>query len=283
MGQGSPSGRGSYRGIVDFYDAEYAHLSLLREDVSFMLAHFPRRACDVLEIAVGTGRAAVQIAQHGHRVVGIDHDPQMIRAAEEKRSAFGIDPRRLQLHRVDALDLDLGRQFDRVVLLFNTMLNFVELERLDRLLQRVKAHLKPAGRFWVDVFNPDPVRLARRSERGIEPSVFHVPHLDRTVYRDMDIDIDATAQRQRICFNYRWFEAGGRERRARVRFELTFIFPRELRVLLERNGLGIERWWGDYDGSPLDPDSPRIIASVRHRRGDRGGRGRRPSRHGSGG
>lgn len=256
----------SYRGIVDFYDAEYAHNPMLHRDVPFMISHFPARPCDVLEIAVGTARAALQIAQHGHRVVGIDNDPHMIRAAEEKRSASGIDPRRLTLQCIDALELDLGRKFDRVVLLFNTMLNFVELAELDQLLRHVKLHLKPNGRFWVDVFNPDPARLARQRERGIESSVFHVPHLDRTVYRDMDIDIDATAQRQRVCFNYRWFEQSGRERRARVRFELTFIFPRELQMLMERNGLEIEQWWGDHDGSPLGPQSPRIIASVRHRR-----------------
>ena len=43
-------------------------------------------------------------------------------------------------------------------------------------------------------------------------------------------------------------------------FNATFLFPRELQLLLERNGLRIERMFGNYDGSPLGDDSPRMIA-----------------------
>jgi len=39
------------------------------------------------------------------------------------------------------------------------------------------------------------------------------------------------------------------------------MFPRELQLLLERNGLRIEHLYGNYDGSAITPDSPRIIAS----------------------
>jgi hypothetical protein len=40
---------------------------------------------------------------------------------------------------------------------------------------------------------------------------------------------------------------------------MTFIFPRELQLLLERNGLKIEHFYGNYDGSKLNADSPRMI------------------------
>lgn len=40
----------------------------------------------------------------------------------------------------------------------------------------------------------------------------------------------------------------------------SVLFPRELRILLERNGLAIEHLWGNYDGSPLGANSPRMIA-----------------------
>ena len=41
---------------------------------------------------------------------------------------------------------------------------------------------------------------------------------------------------------------------------MTYVFPRELQLLLERNGLQIERLFGNYDGSPVGIDSPRMIA-----------------------
>ena len=41
---------------------------------------------------------------------------------------------------------------------------------------------------------------------------------------------------------------------------MTWLFPREFQLLVERHGLRVERLFGNYDGSPLDDDSPRMIA-----------------------
>jgi len=41
---------------------------------------------------------------------------------------------------------------------------------------------------------------------------------------------------------------------------MTCIFPRELQLLLERNGLQIEQLWGNYDGGAFNRNSPRMIA-----------------------
>jgi hypothetical protein len=41
---------------------------------------------------------------------------------------------------------------------------------------------------------------------------------------------------------------------------VTHVFPREVQLLVERHGLRLERAFGNYDGSPVRPDSPRIIA-----------------------
>jgi SAM-dependent methyltransferase len=255
--------RAGYRAIVEYYDAEYAHLEMLQLDVPFMLQTFPKRPCDALEIAVGSGRAAIPVAQAGHRVVGIDHDPRIVQLARRKRDAVGLGERELSLQVADARSFSLGRTFDRVFLLFNTLLNFTTLEDLDAVLQRVREHLAPRGRFYLDVFNPDLSLLARGKQTCLEGLMFHVPELDRTVHRELDLDVDATRQVQKMVFRYRWFDRLGVEHTQRIRFELTFLFPRELQVLLERNGLRIERWWGDYDGSDLGDESPRILADCR--------------------
>ena len=44
---------------------------------------------------------------------------------------------------------------------------------------------------------------------------------------------------------------------------MTWLFPRELQLLLGRNGLKIEAMYGNYDGGKLTNDSPRIIACCR--------------------
>ncbi len=252
-----------YRAIAEYYDAENERLAWLQHDVPFFIRQLPKRSQDVLELATGTARAAIPIAQAGHRVVGVDYAPQMLALARRKRDAMGLSERELSLVRGDVLKLDLRRKFDWVAVFFNTFLSFATLAQQDACLQVLRKHLRPRGRFWLDIFQPNLALLASDESKGIEPGVFYVPSLARTVYMDVDVRRNPSRQQQRITFNYRWFDERGVERFERTVFDLTFIFPRELQILLERNGLVIEKLYGDHDGSPLTADSPRIIARCR--------------------
>src|SRR4051812_35674980 len=151
----------SYHAIAEYYDPEYAQQKMLQEDVPFFLSHLAKRPQDVLELAVGTARAAVPIAQAGHRVVGVDYAEDMLVVARRKRDSVGLTDKQLKLLRGDVLKLKLNKKFHWICLLFNTFCGFPTLEQQDKLLQRVRAHLKPRGRFWIDIFNPDHALLAR--------------------------------------------------------------------------------------------------------------------------
>lgn len=251
-----------YRHVAEYYDAEYAHQKMLEQDVPFFLGQLPKRRQTVLELAAGTGRAAIPIAQAGHQVAGVDYDRDMLAVARRKRDGVGLGDHELELIERDVLKLDLRRRFDWVCIFFNTFLAFPTLEAQDRLLQAARRHIKPRGRFWLDIFNPDLSLIPNPRLREVDPHAFFVPRFGRTVssvksLRRMD------SQVSRLTFHYRWFDEFGRERRQRTELDLTWIFPRELRILLERNGLRIERQWGNYDGSRVTMSSPRIIVQCR--------------------
>jgi ubiquinone/menaquinone biosynthesis C-methylase UbiE len=253
----------SYRAIAEYYDAEDEQLDILAHDVPFFLNHLPRRRrLSVLELAVGTARAAIPIAQAGHRVVGVDYAADMLAIARRKRDGVGIKESQLQLIHADVMDLKLGKKFDWVCIFFNTFLNFTTLEQQDRILQTVRRHLKSTGRFWLDIFQPNLELLAKPHSKHVSPLVFYVPSLERTVFREAEVKRDQTRQVQQITFHYRWFNAMGVEQHQEIQFELTSVFPRELRLLLERNGLRLREIYGDYDGSELTMDSPRMIATA---------------------
>ena len=252
-----------YRAIADYYDAENERLTWLQRDVPFFLRKLPRAPQDVLELATGTARAAIPIAQAGHRVVGVDYAQEMLDIGRRKRDAVGLGERELSLVHGDVMELDLARKFDWVAIFFNTFLGFTTLQQQDAVLQVVRKHLKSRGRFWLDIFQPNLALMAADESRGIDPAVFYVPHLNRTVFMSVDVKRDPSRQLQQVTFNYRWFDERGRERKQKTRFDLTFIFPRELQILLERNGFRIDEIFGDHDGKPLNADSPRIIARCR--------------------
>src|SRR5438309_453972 len=95
-----------YRAIAEYYDFENERLAWLGRDVPFFLRQLPRRRrLDVLELAAGTGRAAIPIAQAGHRVVGVDYAKDMLDIAKRKRDAVGLRDRELTLVHADILKL----------------------------------------------------------------------------------------------------------------------------------------------------------------------------------
>ena len=112
-----------------------AHLAMLQQDVPFFLRQLPRKKQQILELAVGSGRAAIPMAQAGHRVVGIDYDPNMLEIARQKRDSVGLSDRDLQLLHHSALKLKLPDRFDWICIFFNTFLGFTELEEQDQLLK----------------------------------------------------------------------------------------------------------------------------------------------------
>ena len=250
----------SYRAIPHYYDPENAHLAILQQDVPLFLRQLPRKKQQILEIAVGTGRAAIPLAQAGHRVVGIDYDPKVLEIARHKRDSVGLSDRNLSLHHLNALKLNLSEKFDWICIFFNTFLGFTELEEQDQLLKVVRRHLKPRGKFWLDIFYPYFDILAHKHQTGIDPITFYVPEFDRAVMRTVEIRRDEKPQVQHITSHYRWFDSRGRLHRERNDFDLTYMLPRELKLLLERNGLRIEKFWGNYDQSPVTGNSPRMIA-----------------------
>ena len=253
----------AYRAIAEYYDPENAQRLMLEQDVPFFLGQLPKKRQSILELAAGTGRAAIPVAQAGHTVVATDYAPEMLEIARRKRDAVGLTDRELSIGHGDALRMDLGRTFDWVCIFFNTFLAFTTLEQQDRVLQTCLKHLKPNGRLWIDIFQPDLSLLSRPRSTGLDPLIFQVHELGRTVMKTTEIRPNPADQTQRVTFHYTWFDDAGRERRERTEFVLTWIFPRELQLLLERNGFDVEYLWGNYDGSAVDDNSPRLIVRAR--------------------
>lgn len=258
----------TYKAIAEYYDPEYAHLDYLQKDVPFVLGHLGPRPKRVLELAVGTARAAIPIAESGHKVLGIDYDPAILAIARRKRDFIGLSPKQLDLQVADMRSFRGLKPFDAVLLLFNTFLTLTTTSAQIQLLRNCRHNLKRNGRLFLDLFNPNLPLIAERFSFGLDPITFHVPSLDlpqgRTVSRTADLEDRETPDRQTrlVTFHYRWFR-NGNERYRKVAFEMTWIFPRELTLLLTQSGFELELLAGDYDGSGLSTDSSRIIAIAR--------------------
>lgn len=91
----------------------------------------------VLDAGCGTGRIAVRLHEQGYDAVGVDVDAAMLR---EARAAAP----HLEWLEADLTTLDLGRQFD-LVLLAGNVIPLLEPETLVMVAQRLADHVLPDG------------------------------------------------------------------------------------------------------------------------------------------
>jgi ubiquinone/menaquinone biosynthesis C-methylase UbiE len=96
----------------------------------------------LLEVACGTGRYFEPLRQH-YTVEGVDVDEGMLAIARQKYPE-------VVLHHADMVDFDLGRQFDVVACLFNSIGYVKTLERFRQTLREFSRHTAPGGLVLVE-------------------------------------------------------------------------------------------------------------------------------------
>ena len=109
----------------------------------------------ILELAIGTGRMALPLAQRGLNISGFDASPDMLAKLAAKPGGAAIPAWIAEM-----ASFELGQRFDFAFLVFNTLYNLTTQEAQVQCFQRVAAHLNPGGRFLVEAFMPTPNAFA---------------------------------------------------------------------------------------------------------------------------
>lgn len=91
----------------------------------------------VLDAGCGTGRVGALLHARGHHVTGVDLDPVLI--AEARSQNMG--PRWIK---GDLLELDLGTEFDAIVVAGNVMV-YLAPGTESRVVSKLASHLAPGG------------------------------------------------------------------------------------------------------------------------------------------
>jgi len=210
----------------------------------------------VLELAVGTGRVAIPIAQAGVPVVGLDHSVEMLAIAWEKVVSLGLD---IELHQADMRQFELGRQFGLVYCPGRAFLHLLEPEDHMACLRAVHRHLEPGGRFAVNFFVPSIPLIA--SHLSAMP-----PWEAKKEFRDPETGHRFVVSyalfyepfRQRVTVHHRYDELDEKGRVVHTEYKtytLCWIWPREFEHLLARCGFEVEALYGDFDRAPFGPHS----------------------------
>ena len=167
-----------YDSIAGIYDPWSLSVT---EDIEFYVDLACETGGPVVELAVGTGRIALPIAQAGVPVIGIDQSEGMLAVARERARDLGIDSG-VDLRVGDLREPPVTERVPLVICPFRSLLHMPnEVEKL-RALRGADSLLEPSGRFAFDVFAPGREDIDETHGRWIErePDIFERADWDET-------------------------------------------------------------------------------------------------------
>ena len=223
----------------------YPHrdLASARREAAFALAHLPEHPAPVLDLCCGTGRHSIPLAEAGAPPVGLDYSAPLLDLARRR-------DRHTLLVRGDMRALPFRDGSFRTVLNFFTSFGYFRTEAENTaVVEEIERVLQPGGAFLCDTFGRDHVlaRLVPEERRCCGDKQYRI----RRSWDAASARLEKEIEVQR---------AGSSEV---FRESVRAYAPDELVALLERAGLAVASVWGDFDESPLCPDSPRLIVLAR--------------------
>ena len=199
----------------------------------------------VVELAVGTGRIALPIAQAGVGVIGVDQSEGMLAVARERARELGVESR-VDLRVGDLREPPVPERVSLVICPFRSLLHMPDEAEKLRALRAAHALLKPGGRLAFDVFAPGREDIDETDGRWLErePDIFERADWDETA-RTLTLTVrsgDSTAT-----------------------MALHWLGAPEWLALLDKAGFEVEATYGWFDRRPYAGEEDMIFVC---RRGD---------------
>ena len=190
-----------------------------------------------LELAIGTGRIAVPLAERGARVAGVDFSPDMVAQLRQKTDEIPVTIGDMSTTRVEGT-------FSLVYVVFNSIFNLRTQERQVACFENAAAHLDMGGVFAVEIMVPELQRLPR----GDRFLLFDASP-DHVGFDEYDL-----ITQELTSHHY------DPERGAYSTFPGRYIWPSELDLMARLAGMKLRERWADWDRSPFTAESTKHVS-----------------------
>ena len=247
-----------YDQIAHFYDITHASLTA---DLPFILQLARDVGGEILECGCGSGRLLLPLAQAGHRCTGIDNSAEMLARAAERVSQLPEDVRnRITLQQADMTNFVVKNgRFSLAIIPYNTLLHLND-QQTTAAFKQIQKHLAPHGTLFIDLINPFAIADTPDTADFSFEGEYTDPTNGNTILQFAANQLDETTQTLHIIWAYDVATPDGSPtQRTIVKSSYHYRFPHQLDLLLQQTGFKLKKLYGNYDKSPFDEMSERLL------------------------
>ncbi|MDX6586089.1 MAG: hypothetical protein QOI31_562 [Solirubrobacterales bacterium] len=137
----------------------------------------------VLEVGCGTGRVAIDLARHGHHVLGVDIEPSFVSVLRERAAARNLEA---SAEVGDVRDFEVTGEFALIVVPMQTIQLLEDAAERHSALESMRRALAPRGLIAVAIVEGD----AGADESGtVGPPLPDVAEIDGWVYSSLPVEL----------------------------------------------------------------------------------------------
>ena len=234
--------------------SKYYDLFGSKNDIPFYKGLAAQQGRKSLELGVGTGRVAIELAKANITVWGLDNSTHMLAVARKKlRAESAAVRRRVKLLLADMRAFKLKEAFPFVYMASATFEHCVTEKDQIGCVRSVYTALEEAGVFAFDISQPKRRATSswwidRRSLSGGEEVV-------RTVFSRTNLHTGVVS----VNLFFDVYRRGALSERLYEYGEAKAFSRDEVETLLKRVGFTVQKIYGDFDNSPYSKRSPRAI------------------------
>jgi SAM-dependent methyltransferase len=186
-----------YRGLIaEWYDD---WLGTRTDDIDYYTHYFHGFEGQILELACGTGRVLLPIAQQGGKIHGLDASDDMLAVLRKKASEFKLGDITLYCQVLE--DFSLPAVYDAIFIAGGSFQLLTFREQAIKALSNIRTHLSRGGFFLADIFVPwDAILAPRQSGYQTTRDVVRGDGRRSLVLERLEIDI----VQQVKCGTYRY-------------------------------------------------------------------------------
>lgn len=241
-----------YLNTAKLYDAD--NRVVFSADIPFYLDRARKLGGKTLELACGTGRITIPLAEEGINIWGLDYSSSMLEVLKAKVSKLS-EKSQQNIHTIlgDMTDFSLSEKFKFIFIPFRSFQSLETDEQALQCLSCVHRHLEDEGQFIINVFKPikeiGEWWINLNENLDFESTLEGGEKVTRhSIRKDYDID-------KRLLYTdfiYRLYKNDGLIEEYHDSIRLRYFYGDDIRKLITSSGFTIDEEYGWYDGTPVN-------------------------------